>query len=146
MPTASRFIGAIFFAAIAFYISELFKPQLPEGKNFGKFSLYNAAIGLICGWVLLRLPRGLSITSSIGLGLSTMAAVLFWVMLINGISEMLRLSLRKYYDGPAEAIIGVFQLCLKYGQLLLTTEIISVVLIGGVVAGVICGWAANKWP
>ena len=146
MPTASRFIGAIFFAAIAFYVSELFKLQMPEGRNFGNFSFYNAAIGLICGWVFLRLPRGLRMSSSIGHGLSAMAAVLFWVVLINCISEMLRLSLRKQYDGPLEAILGVFKLALEYGQLLGTTEIISVMLIGGVVGGIICGWAAHKWP
>ncbi|HBQ36562.1 MAG TPA: tellurium resistance protein [Rhodobacteraceae bacterium] len=145
MPTASRIIGAIFFAALSWYVSELFKPQMPPGTNFGRFSEYNAAIGLICGWVFMGLRYGNNTSSAVGAGLSAMFATLFWVMLLNSITQMIKLSIRKRYDDPVEAIVGVFEMALKFGKMLLTTEIIATMLITGIVAGLVAGWGSRRW-
>jgi hypothetical protein len=145
MPTASRLFGAIFYAALTWYVSELFKPLMPEGTNFGRFSEYNALIGLVCGWVYMGLRYGNKTSSAIGSGLTTMFTTLFWVLLLNAIREMIRLSLRKQYDGPVDAVVGVFQLMIKFGQMLLTPEIIITLLLAGAVGGIISGWASRRW-
>jgi len=145
MPTASRMIGAVLFAALAFIVSEMFKPLMPEGTDMGRFSEYNAVIGFVCGWVFMSLRYGAKGSSAIGSGLTGMFATLFWVMILNNTAEMLRLSVRKQYDGPVEAIVGVFQLMIKYGAMMATPEIIITLLLSGVVIGMICGWAARNW-
>lgn len=145
MPTAGRFVGAILFGLIAWSISELFKPLLPDGTNFGSFSEYNSVIGIVVGWVMLGLRAHPHRNASIGAGLTTAVSVLFWGLLIHAVIEMLKLSLRKRYDGAGEAVIAVFQLMAKYAVMMLTPEILIVLLGGGMLAGAISGWAERRW-
>ena len=145
MPTAGRFVGAVLFGFIAWYISELFKPLMLEGTSFGKFSEYNAVIGTVVGWLMMGLRAHPTRGASISAGLTTAVSVLFWNLLIHGIIEMLKLSLRKRYDGAGEAVIGVFKLMLKYALLMATPEIIVSLLVGGMLAGAVSGWAQRRW-
>lgn len=145
MPTAGRFVGAILFGLIAWYISELFKPLMPEGTSFGSFSEYNSVVGIVVGWVMLGLRAHPDRNASTGAGLTTAVAVLFWGLLIHSVIEMLKLSLRKRYDGAGEAVIAVFQLMAEYAMLMLTPEIFIVLFGGGMVAGAISGWAERRW-
>lgn len=145
MPSAGRFVGAVFFGFIAWYVSELFKPSMPEGTNFGNFSEYNAVIGIVLGWVMLGLRSHGSRNSSISAGLTTSVAVLFWGVLIHSTLEMLKLSMRKRYDGPVEAVVGVFQLMIEYVVMMATPEIIIVLFVGGLLTGMLSGWAERRW-
>jgi len=133
------------FGFIAWYVSELFKPLMPEGTNFGKFSEYNAVIGIVLGWVMLGLRSHPSRNASIGAGLTTSVSVLFWGLLIHSSLEMLKLSMRKQYDGPVEAVVGVIQLMMKYAVMMATPEIIAVLLVGGLFGGMLSGWAERRW-
>lgn len=145
MPTAGRFVGAIFFGFIAWYVSELFKPLMPEGTAFGNFSGYNAVIGIVVGWVMLGLRAHPDNKASIGAGLTTSFLVLFWGLLIHAMVEMLKLSLRKRYDGAGEAVIAVFKMMVKYAVMMATPEILIVLFGGGLVAGIVSGWAQRRW-
>lgn len=145
MPTAGRFVGAIIFGFIAWYVSELFKPLMPEGTSFGRFSEYNAVVGIVLGWVMLGLRAHPNRNASIGAGLTTSFIVLFWALLIHAVIEMLKLSLRKRYSGAGEAVIAVFQMMVEYAVMMATPEIIVVLFGGGVVAGMLSGWAQRRW-
>ncbi|KPU82833.1 hypothetical protein JI58_09795 [Marinosulfonomonas sp. PRT-SC04] len=145
MPTAGRFVGAMLFGFIAWYVSELFKPLMLEGTSFGNFSEYNAVLGIVVGWVMLGPRAHPNRSASIGAGLTTAFVLLFWGLLIHGIVDMLKLTLRKRYDGAGEAVIGVFQLMMKYAIMMATPEIIMTLLIGGMLAGAISGWAQRRW-
>lgn len=145
MPSAGRFVGALFFGFIAWYVSELFKPLMPEGTSFGRFSEFNSVIGIVLGWMMLGLRAHANRNTSISAGLTTAVAVLFWGLLIHSVIEMLKLSLRKRYDGPVEAVVGVFQLMIKYTIMMATPEIIGVLVIGGILTGMLSGWAERRW-
>lgn len=145
MPTAGRFVGAILFGFIAWYVSELFKPTMPEGTSFGSFSEYNSLIGMVLGWVMLGPRSHSNRNASIGAGLTTAVAVVFWGLLIHAGIEMIKLSLRKRYDGAGEALIGVLELMGKYGQMMLTPEILITLIGGGMVVGSLSGWAERRW-
>ena len=145
MPSAGRFVGALFFGFIAWYVSELFKPLMPEGTSFGRFSEFNSVIGIVLGWMMLGLRSHANRNTSISAGLTTAVAVLFWGLLIHSVIEMLKLSLRKRYDGPVEAVVGVFQLMIKYTIMMATPEIIGVLVIGGILTGMLSGWAERRW-
>lgn len=145
MPSAGRFVGALFFACIAWFVSEMFKPLLPDGTNFGKFSEYNAALGAMVGWAMLGLRSHGSRNASISAGLTASAALVFWALFLYSVSEMLKLSLRKAYEGPVEALVGVFQLMIEHILLMATPEIIITLVVGGIVAGMVSGWAERRW-
>lgn len=145
MPSAGRFVGAIFFGFIAWYVSELFKPLMPEGTAFGRFSEYNALVGVVMGWIMLGLRSHGSRNSSISAGLTTSVAVAFWTLLIHSVIDMLKLSLRNRYDGPLEAIVGVFQQMIKFAVMMATPEIILMLVVGGILTGMISGWAERRW-
>jgi len=145
MPSAGRFVGAVCFMFITWYASEVFKTGMPEGTNFGNFSAYNAAIGAVLGWVMLGLRAHGSKSTSLSAGLTAAVAILFWVLLIHSLIEMVKLSLRKSYDGPVEALIGMVQLMIKYFVMLATPEILIPLIVGGLLTGMVSGWAQRRY-
>lgn len=145
MPSAGRFVGVIIFGFIAWYVSELFKPLMPEGTSFGRFSEYNAVIGMVLGWVMLGLRSHPDRKASMAAGVTTSISVWFWGVLIHSGIEMIKLSMRKRYDGPVEALVGMVQLMIKYAMMMATPEIIGVLLVGGLLGGMFSGWAERRW-
>ena len=146
MPSAIRLAGLVFFAILAWSVSEMTKPLLPEGTNFGRMSEYIAAIGGIMGWVLVTPRMGERMNSSISAGLTAAIATTFWSLLMVSVYAMLKQSLRMAYDGPVEAVVGVFQLMFEFGQLIATPAIIGTILIGGIVGGIFARAVAKRWP
>ncbi len=145
MLTASRLFAAIICAALAWFVSDMFKPLVPESTNFGRLSEYNAVIGLICGWVYMGLRHSKALSNTIGAGITTVVVTVFWVLLIQAIAEMVRLSFRNRFDNVAEALLEVGQLMLDYGLILLNPQILVTLAVGGVFLGYAAGWAGRKW-
>ena len=145
MPTAARMTGLVLFGVLAWLVSEQVKPLFPDGTNFGRFSEYNALIGMVCGWVVMGPRAGEGRGGAVGGGITTTVAVLFWGLLLHSIAEMLRLSLRKHYDGPVEAVVGVIQLAIEYVILIGTVPVMGTLFVGGIISGAICGWVARRW-
>ncbi len=71
MPTAPKLVAALIFAAIGFFTAEFYKPQMPEGTQFGQFSVICARIGAICGWRVMGNLAGRGYSASMGLGIRT---------------------------------------------------------------------------
>ena len=71
--------------------------------------------------------------------------LVFWALLAFSLYFMLRKSMRMMYDGPMEAVLGVFQLMFDYGKMLLVPDMLGVILMGGIVAGLVCEWAGKRW-
>jgi len=146
MPSAIRLAGLVVFAIMTWVVSEQVKPLFPEGTDFGKFSIYNAILGGIIGWIFMKpivIERRLGAISA---GLTAAVAILFWVLLLHSVREMISLSLRKQYDGPVEAVVGVFQIMLEYGALIATPTIITTIVIFSVFGGMFCGGVGRRWP
>ena len=49
MPTANSLVAAICLAILGAVVAELVKPQMPEGMDFGYFTLTSAGLGLLVG-------------------------------------------------------------------------------------------------
>ncbi len=146
MPTASKLVAAIVFAVLAWFTSELIKPLLPEGTPVGLFSQGNAVIGFVSGWLIMGPRSGEGMRNAIGGGLTTAAAMVFWGLLIYSIMQMIKLSLRKYYDDPLEAVVGVFQLAMEYGRLIATPTVVGTLVIGAILGGWLTEKASRRWP
>jgi len=145
MPTASKLVGAVLFAIVAAIAAHLFIPVLPEGTQVKLFREISAGIGFICGWRVMGRNTGRGMSEAVGTGIRTSVTTLFWVMLGFSIYQMVLRSTKMLYDGPMEAVVGVFDIMLGYGKLLIHPATPVALLVGGVVAGVLTEIAGRRW-
>lgn len=145
MPTAARVVAAILLAILGFVASEQIKTLMPEGTGFGWFSVVNAGIGLLCGWWVLGSRAGRGWIAAINNGITGMAALVFWGLFVQGANQMVEDSLKRRFSDPLEAVAAVFENILKYGQVMLDTNLIFLLLLGAVIAGWLTEMAARNW-
>lgn len=146
MPTAAKLAAAAAFAIVAAIAAHLFIPALPEGTPPGWLREVSAAIGLLCGWWIMGNRVGKGYGEAAGSGILTSALSLFWVMLVFSIVTMVKRSMRMLYDGPMDAVIGVFDLMLDYGALLAAPATPAALILGGILGGWFTEWAGRRWP
>lgn len=144
MPSFSRLVGAVLLAALAWYVSELIKPLFPEERDVGWFTQVNAAFGLLVGWKWMGARALGTISNAIGNGLTSAVMLLVSALFFQCVSEMIRLSYNKQYDTAPDAVVGIFELMVEYGQMLSTVEVWGTLLIGGVAAGFVVEAVARK--
>lgn len=144
MPTASRLVAAICLGLVAWILSGLIVPLLPEGSQVGWFFEVNSVIGICVGWTVMgsRVGRG----SGLGNGLTGVAALLFWGLLVHSVIQMVRISMRKRYDGPMEALTGAVDLAIGFGQTIASPGVIVAAVAGGLMAGWATEQAGKRWP
>ena len=145
MPTAAKLIASVVFAMTGFLGAEAFKLGMPPGMAFGPFSFVIAAIGFLCGWRIAGRLAGFGYMSSVGYGLRTSITIVFWGLLLYSTERMIDRSLDMLYDGPVEAVLGVFQLMVELGEKVATPEVLTVLAVGGVFGGVAAEWASRRW-
>ena len=145
MPTASKLVAAVAYALLGFLAALTFVKYLPDGTPLGYFREITAAIGFIVGWLVMGKLTRKGYREAINSGLVTALLLVFWALLAFSLYFMLRKSMRMMYDGPMEAVLGVFQLMFDYGKMLLVPDMLGVILVGGIVAGLVCEWAGKRW-
>ena len=145
MPTASKLAGAVVFAIIGFVAVMLYLPHLPQELPPGRLREAVAGLGVIVGWRVMGRLTGRGYTEAIGSGIRTSVTLVFWALLVFSIHLMIKRSYRMMYDGPMEAVIGVFSLMLEYGRVLWAADVLAWLLIGGAVGGVVVEWAGKRW-
>jgi hypothetical protein len=146
MPTAAKLFGAIAFTFVAFLAAEVLKPAFPEGMSFGYFSAICAAIGLLCGWMVMGANAGRGGTKAVGTGLRTSVTIVFWAMLGFAIREMLIRSTDRRYNGVTEAVVGTFEIIIEYARTLVSSPSALIVLaVGGALGGLLSNWAAERF-
>ena len=70
MPDAARLVAAVSLAIIAWIVSGLIPPLMPEGTDFGYFAFVNVGLGILCGWLVMGRRAGRGITAAINNGLT----------------------------------------------------------------------------
>jgi hypothetical protein len=144
MPTAAKLVAAFAFAALSLLIATLYIPQLPKGTQLGYFRQITAAIGLLCGWWIMGNMVGRGYRAAAESGLRTSVTIVFWALLGFSIYIMIDRSMRMMYDGPMEAVLGVFQLMIEYGKKMLVPDVMIAVLFGGILAGQLTEWVGKR--
>lgn len=145
MLTAPRLVAALLLGMVGFLGSELIKPLMPEGTQFGWFSLLNLGLGVITGWVVIGSRIGRGIVPAINNGLTGAVALIFWGLFTQAGYEMLRLSLRRRYDGPVEALTDMFRIGMDHAQTMATLPVLGTLLIGGAIAAVLAEISSRYW-
>lgn len=145
MPTAAKLTAAAVFALVGLIAAHLFALHMPEGSAAGHLRELTAAIGFIVGWLWMGPRSGTGYRDALGTGVVTSVMVVFWAVLGFSIYLMIRKSMRLYYDGPMEAVVGVFDLMIEHGKQVLMPDVLAVLFIGGLLGGMITEWAGRRW-
>lgn len=145
MLTAPRLVAALLLGGVGFAGSELIKPLMPEGTQFGWFSFVNFGLGMIVGWVVIGSRIGRGIVPAINNGLTGAAALIFWGVFTQAGNEMLRLSLRRRYDGPVEGLTDLFRIAMDYALTMATVPVLGTLFLGGVLAAVLAEVSVRYW-
>ena len=145
MPTSGKLVAAIGLGALGWVGSELFRPLMEEGTDFGWFNYVNLGLGLICGWRVTGRRLGLGYATGISAGLTGMAVLVFWALFVQSLNEMLRLTLDGRITGVMNGLTEMFELGTEYATVMLDGTLIGVLLAGGFLVGAIAEWAERRW-
>lgn len=145
MPNAGKLVAGILFALIAYACAEVFKPELPEGTPVKWFSEMNGAIGFLVGWWVMGGSVGTPIKMAAWRGVMTSVLLLFWADLAFSLRDMLIHSTRMTYKTPTQAILAVFDNFLQFGLMALTLPVLTILLVGGLVSGILAEGAFRRW-
>jgi hypothetical protein len=145
MPTAAKLVAGILWALLAWFASNLIKPYFPEGMDLGLFAEVNAALGFLLGWAMAGPRAGMGYSAAISYGLTTTVFLVVSGVFLHSFVEMVRLSLRRLYEGPVEGLVAVFGLMIKYFGIMAQTEVLVTLLVGGIVAGLVTEWSGRRW-
>ncbi|MBU2993121.1 TrgA family protein [Octadecabacter sp. 1_MG-2023] len=145
MPTMGRIVGAILYGALAWYTTILIVPLFPEGTNLGWFQEINTVFGFWVGWTIAGSRAGTGYTAAFSYGLTATIALVVSANFFNSILVMLDQSLRRRYDGPGEAVTAVFEMFVQHGAMIMTAQIITTLLIGGIGAAMIVEFFGKRF-
>ena len=145
MPTAAKLAGAVIFAIIGFFAVMLYLPHLPNELPPGLLREYAAGLGLVVGWRVMGRAAGHGYTEAISSGVRTSVILAFLALLFFAIQLMVKRSYKMMYDGPMEAVIGVFALMLEYSRAFLAVDILAWLFIGGALGGLAVEWVRKRW-
>lgn len=147
MPTGGKLIGAIVFAALAYFISDLIKPLLAdtEGTRVAWLSPVNALVGAAMGWTIMGKGAGKSYRQSFGYGVTTLAATVFWCLIVWSGYKMILRSMAMRYDGAVHALQGMAELFLSYARLAAADEVVIPALVGTLFVSWLTEFFAKRW-
>lgn len=145
MPTAARLMAAFCLAVLAFVLSGMVMPLMPESTDFGYFTPVNMVLGLAVGWIVMGRRAGRGTTSAINNGLTGVFVLVLWGVAVQATNEMIRLAMRHRYDNAFEALIAIVQIGAEYAVIIATVPIGIAMLVGAVVSGLMVEMAHNRW-
>jgi hypothetical protein len=144
MPTAAKLISALAFAALGWFLADLYVPGLEGAPNVGRVREICAAIGAICGWKVMGNLVGQGMGLAAGSGLRTSVTMAFFCFLGFSTYEMVLESTKMVYDGPMEALLGIFEIMVEYLKVALTPAFLGTLVVGGVLAGMLGEWTHRQ--
>ncbi len=145
MPTGARLFSGVALAILAFIVSGQVMPLMPEGTDFGYFTLINMGVGLVVGWVVMGPRTGRGFAAGLTNGLTGMLSMVFCCLFIYGMIKMFDRAMDRRYDGPFEAVIAIFELAVKYATDILVPNVLITLLVGGICAGFAGEFAAKRF-
>lgn len=145
MPTGSKLVAALCLGILGAIVAEMVKPLMPESTNFGYFTYVSFALGLIVGWRSLGAKAGTGTADAISNGLTSVFVLIVFALFVFGSYEMVDQALRHRYSEPMEALRGIIEIGLGYGQYLLNVGVIATLFVGAVLSGLITEFAYRHW-
>lgn len=143
--TAARVVAALFLALTGWVASRAVMAQMDELQNFGLFEYVNTALGAAVGWVVIGSRTGRGMSNAVGVGITAAVVLTFWGLFVQSAREMVIMANRRLYDGPLEALIGMFGIGIDFFLQIMTPSVIAALLFGGVLSAVFAESASRRW-
>ncbi len=137
MPTAGRATAAAAFAALAFGVSLMVVPLLPENLRLDLMPLWNAGFGAVLGYRIVGLHTGSGAAESAARGLTAGAAIVAAALFAHSGARMIELALRRRYDGALDGLAAVFELMAGYAVLLAAPAPLIAAAVGSAACGLL---------
>jgi hypothetical protein len=118
---------------------------MPEGSQIGLFREITAGIGFAVGWFVMGGLVGPGYAEAAASGVRTSVTLVFFALLGFSVLQMVKKSYKMLYDGPMEAVLGVFEIMLDYGRMMLQPDVLGVLAVGGILGGMVAEWAGRRW-
>ena len=150
MPTAGKLVACLGLAGLGYWIGREAFNLLTEMSRMGYLPPLGAGIGALVGWMVIgpdTVRRGARSGAGRCIASGLKGAVFFTILLLLsiGVVQMLRLAVRRRYDGPMEAVTDIVGQALKVGHLLMDPVLIASLGLGAGLVGVIAVWAGGRW-
>lgn len=146
MPTAGRLAAAIAFFIYGWYHALAATPFFAEGIAPTFLLPLSIIVSILCGWRVVGSRVGGGYVNAVGHGLTGAFAYSIWMIFLISFEEMVSRSLRLLYDGPMEALVGVFDLMLRLSIRMADLNLILSVAIGGIICGLFSEFFAKRYP
>jgi hypothetical protein len=144
MPTAAKLISAIFFAVLGWVLADLYVPGLDRGPNVGRLREICAAVGAVSGWSVMGKLVGDGMWLALGSGLRTAVTLAFFCFLGFSTYDMVLQSTKRVYEGPMEAVLGIFEIMVAYLAVAMTPGFVGTLVVGGMIGGCIAEWTHRQ--
>lgn len=135
MPTASKLVGALLFAALGYLATILATPLLSGIYVPASAPAINAVLGAITGWFIAGPRVGEGWQGGVSNGLTATASGLLMAIVLHGAIFMWRSAMRGRYRDPVDALEAMMDFWLVVAQRLAVPQVIGMLFVGGVVAG-----------
>jgi hypothetical protein len=145
MPTAAKLFGALAFGILGWFAAHVYSFQLPEGAAIGRLREITAGIGVISGWRIMGAAAGKGYYAAAGAGIRAGIVMVFFSMLGIAIYEMVLLAIKMRYQGPMEAVLGIFDLMIEYARNLVDSNVLATLFGGSVLGGWFAEFASKHW-
>lgn len=146
MPTAARATAAILFGLLGLAFAYQSGPYFPEAKEPFYWYPLNGIAGAILGWMISGAKAGTGYRAGVAHGITTGAAMIFWVYFLMSSHDMIKKSLRKLYDGPVEAVVNVFEIMLDWGERFLVQDLLIFFVAGCILCGLVTEFIGKRLP
>jgi hypothetical protein len=145
MPTAAKLFAALAFTVVAFFAAQVVMPHLPDGTQFGAFVPIAMIIGLVAGWKVMGPSVGRGNYAAAGSGMKTSLVFTLVALFVFSTYQMVENALRKQYDGPMDAVVGIVSIAIEWGEILIKPDVLAVLVVGGALGGLLSEWADRRW-
>ncbi len=145
MPTAAKLISAIMFAIIFWWAGGLYVAHEPTGVILNRLPEKAAMFGAICGWRVLGNEVGSGYILAVSAAIRAMIAGGFWALLCNAIIIMFERAFDRAYRTMIDAFEGMFGLMLQYGKPALEADVVTTLIFGAIITGILAEWTSKRW-
>lgn len=145
MPTAAKLISTLALALMACAVVLLLKGHLPVGQKPGPLMAVALVLAALTGWRMLGRDVGRGWMAAASAGLKATLVLCVATLFVMSFCKMIGRSLQRLYDGPLDALLGVFDLMQHFAPLLTYNDVAATLLLGGMLAGLAAEAAGRRW-
>lgn len=145
MPTAGRLAGAVVFALFGWYLGGIAAPFFPSERPPDYLVQLCALVGVFIGWTVCGSRTGQGYRLAVSNGLTSTGAFAFVVLGALALNGMMNNALRNRYDGPMDAVVGMFGLMLEQAQWFFDIPFLTTVVVGGIICAIIAEYFGKRF-